>query len=162
MTVQLIHQNHFKRLLFLGGPFVLFMLALLFNAGCSSAKLFEDRPAQEIYNMEVALRAAKEVGADLLAPELFRVANERAQEARREYRLKNFFEAKEKCNQARSFAERAEFEALKNGGKREFVPEDPLAKPSYSEEPISPAPPADPKDKKPNGDSSPAGAPPAP
>ena len=76
--------------------------------------------------MEVALKAALEVNADVLAPELYRIATERAQEARREFRLKNFRDAKELCDRARSFAERAEFEAMKNGGKRELIPEDPL------------------------------------
>jgi hypothetical protein len=70
------------------------------------------RPAQEMSNMEVALKAAKEVSADVLAPELYRIAQETSLRARREYRFKNFLDAKKYADQARVFAERAEFVAL--------------------------------------------------
>lgn len=90
--------------------------------------------------MEVAIKAAKEVGADLLAPELYRSSIERSLEARKEYRLKNFQTAKQLADEARVFAEKAEFESMRNGGKREALPQDPLAEPSYPVEP--PAPPA--------------------
>ena len=92
------------------------------------------RPAQEMSNMEVAIRAAKEVNGDVLAPELYRMAQETSLKARRDYRLKNFQEAKSFADQARIYAERAEFESIRNGGKREAIPQDPLAEPS------SPAP----------------------
>lgn len=87
--------------------------------------------------MEVAIRAAKEVGADILAPELYRNSLEKGQQARKEYRFKNFMQAKELADQARAFAEKAEFESIRNGGKREAVPQDPLAEPSYSPEPAA-------------------------
>jgi hypothetical protein len=87
--------------------------------------------------MEVSLRAALEVNADLLAPELYRLASETALSARREYRLKNFMEAKKYADLARGHAERAEFEAIRNGARREAVPADPLAEPSYAPEPIA-------------------------
>ena len=86
-------------------------------------------------NMEVALRAAKEVSADTLAPELYRLASEMSISARREYRLKNFKEAKEYADKARVLAEKSEFESIRNGGKRETIPQDPLAEPSYAPEP---------------------------
>lgn len=89
--------------------------------------------------MEVAIHAAKEVNADVLAPELFRMAQETSLKARRDYRLKNFKEAKEFADRARTFAERAEFESIRNGGKREVIPQDPLAEPSYPVEPIDPS-----------------------
>ncbi|MBS1959583.1 MAG: hypothetical protein JST80_08945 [Bdellovibrionales bacterium] len=89
-------------------------------------------------NMEVAIRAAKEVSADVLAPELFRMAQETSLKARREYRLKNFKDAKVFADQARTYAERSEFESIRNGGKREIVPTDPLAEPSYPVEQIDP------------------------
>ena len=77
--------------------------------------------------MEVAIKAAKEVGAEVSAPELYRVAIETEINARREYRLKNFQEAKEFADKARTYAERAEFESIKNGQNRaEAAPVDPF------------------------------------
>ena len=65
-----------------------------------------------------ALRAAKEVQADTLAPELYRQAREWLFKARREYKFKNFQDARVAAKKARLFAEKAEFEALANGGNR--------------------------------------------
>jgi hypothetical protein len=113
-------------------PFFVFPLFV------SSCAITATRPAQEMSNMEVAIRAAKEVNADVLAPELFRMAQETSLKARRDYRLKNFQAAKEFADQARTFAERSEFESIRNGGKRDIVPQDPLAEPSYPVEPIAP------------------------
>ena len=107
-----------------------FLCALL---ACSITAV---RPAQEISNMETSIKAAKEVNADVLAPELFRSASELSLKAHREYRFKNFQAAKKLADQARVFAERAEFEALRNGAKREVVPVDPLSEPSYAPETI--------------------------
>ena len=87
--------------------------------------------------MEVSIKAAKEVNADVLAPDLYRLAAENARFARKEYRFKNFMQAKDFARQAREYAERAEFESIRNGGKRETLPQDPLAEPSYSPEPLS-------------------------
>ena len=86
--------------------------------------------------MEVSLKAAKEVNADVLAPELYRSAQETAIKARREFRFKNFEIAKKYADQGRVYAERAEFESLRNGAKREAVPADPLSEPSYAPVPI--------------------------
>lgn len=104
------------------------------------------RPSQEMSNMEVSLKAAKEVNADVLAPELYRTAQETGVVARREYRYKDFQAAKKHADEARSYAEQAEFESLRNGAKREALPTDPLAVPSYAPEPIG----------TPNPDASPA------
>lgn len=101
----------------------------------SSCSITAVRPAQEMSNMEVAIKAAKEMGADILAPELYRTSIERGQEARKEYRFKNFMKAKDLADQARLFAEKAEYESIRNGGKREAVPLDPLSDPSYAPEP---------------------------
>lgn len=65
-----------------------------------------------------AIRAAHDVQADSIAPELYRQATEWYVKARHEYRFKNFEEAKEDADQARHFAEEAEFEAIRNGGVR--------------------------------------------
>ena len=105
----------------------------VFLSACSVTAV---RPAQEMSNMEVSIRAAKEVNADVLAPELYRLANEIGQRARHEYRYKNFEDAKKLADRARIFAEKAEFESIRNGGKREALPQDPLAEPSYSPMPI--------------------------
>ncbi len=111
------------------------LVALYFVNAFAGCTITAVRPAQEMSNMEVALRAAKEVNADVLAPELYRMGLESGMAARREYRFKNFFQAKQSADQARNFAERAEFEAIRNGGKREAIPQDPLAEPSYPEQP---------------------------
>lgn len=105
----------------------------LLNVNCSITAV---RPSQEMSDMEVSLKAAKEVNADVLAPELYRVAQETGLRARREYRYKNFQDAKKLADEARTLAERAEFESLKNGAKREAVPTDPLSEPSYPPEVI--------------------------
>jgi hypothetical protein len=91
--------------------------------------------------MEVALRSANEVSADSLAPEIYRLATELALLARKEYRLKNFQSARRHAYDARIYAERAEYEALRNGAQRESAPADPLEEPSYAPEPIAPKPP---------------------
>jgi hypothetical protein len=110
------------------------ILAPFFFIACSVTAV---RPSQEMSDMEVSLKAASEVNADLLAPELYRLATETALHARREYRLKNFMEAKRFAEVARGHAERAEFESIRNGAKRESIPEDPLSKPSYAPEPVA-------------------------
>jgi len=116
----------------------------LFSALNLSCSITAVRPAQEMSDMEVSLKAAKEVNADVLAPELYRVAQETGLRARREYRYKNFEDAKKLADEARTLAERAEFESLKNGAKREAVPSDPLSEPSYAPEVIGTPNPMDP------------------
>ncbi len=81
-------------------------------------------------NSVAALRAAKEVQADVLAPELFREARDNFFKGKREYRMKNFEKAREFIERARLLAERAEFESLKNGGNRNATPPDPFAEPA--------------------------------
>ena len=65
-----------------------------------------------------ALKAAKEVQADTLAPELYRQATEWFFRAKREYKFKNFREAFDYARKARLFAEEAEFFAIRGGGNR--------------------------------------------
>jgi hypothetical protein len=107
-------------------------LSLIPIAGCS---IFASRPVQEMSYTSAAIRAAKEVQADTLAPELFRQANEWFFKAKHEYKFKNFKLAKEYTDKARHYAEQAEFESLRNGGNRtESAPPDtaserPAAKP---------------------------------
>jgi Domain of unknown function (DUF4398) len=95
------------------------ILLLLFTApGCT---LMATRPVQEMANATAALRAAREVQSDSLAPELFRQSNELFLKAKKEYRFKNFYLAKEYLGQSQKLAERAEFEAIRNGGSRAEV-----------------------------------------
>jgi hypothetical protein len=93
------------------------------SAGCS---IFYTRPVQDMSNAQAAMRAAKEVQADTLAPELYRQATEQWAKAKREYKLKNFSQARDLSEQARNYAEQAEFEAVRAGGVREEPP-DPMA-----------------------------------
>jgi hypothetical protein len=95
------------------------VLVLVLSSG--SCSVFATRPIQDMSDTEAALRAAKEVQADTLAPELYRQANEWWFHARKEYRFKNFALAQEDAIKARRFAEQAEFEALRNGGNRTDV-----------------------------------------
>jgi|GEM_PF-1502738 len=81
--------------------------------GCSVAAT---RPVQEMSNAETAIRAAKDLNADSLAPELYRKANDYHFKAKREYRLKNFDLARKYAVRAMRYAEEAEFLALKGGG----------------------------------------------
>ncbi|MBU6153892.1 MAG: hypothetical protein KGP28_06280 [Bdellovibrionales bacterium] len=136
-------------------------LAPFFFIACSVTAV---RPAQEMSDMEVGIKAAAEVSADLLAPELFRLATETALRARREYRLKNFLDAKRLAEAARGHAERAEFEALRNGAKRDSIPADPLAEPSYAPEPVAEPTPisGDSSPKNPEGEAPPPSQPKSP
>lgn len=95
---------------------------------------------QEMSDTIAALRAAKEVQADVLAPEIFREAREAFFKGKREYRLKNFALAKQLIDRSRTLAERAEFEALKSGATRSAAPPDPMAE---SQPPPASKPPED-------------------
>lgn len=101
----------------------------------SSCSLVATRPVQEMSNARAALQAAKEVQADILAPDLFQQADEQFFKARREFRYKNFKEAKEYASIAQNLAEKAEFEALLNGAKRDTVPTDPYNDSMRNKEP---------------------------
>lgn len=70
-----------------------------------------------------AIHAAREVQADVLAPELFRQSSELFFKARQEYKFKYYDKAKEHALLARKFAEQAELDALVNGGSRASISE---------------------------------------
>jgi hypothetical protein len=108
-------------------PLILLLLpmATMVPTGCT---ILATRPVQEMSDTAAALRAAKEVSADTLAPELYRQANEWFFKAKREYKFKNFDLAQTYSNKARLYAEDAEFEAIRNGGNRSDSPmSDPMA-----------------------------------
>ncbi|MBC7386690.1 MAG: DUF4398 domain-containing protein [Cryobacterium sp.] len=65
-----------------------------------------------------ALKAAREVSADTLAPEKYRRASEAYFRAQNEYRMKNFVIAEDYARRAKMLAEEAEFEALNQGSSR--------------------------------------------
>ncbi len=81
-----------------------------------------------------ALKAAREVSADSLAPEKFRLANEAYFRAQNEYRLKNFEIAEKYAKRAQRLAEESEFDALRQGSSRASLlpPEIPPAPPPPS------------------------------
>ncbi|OFZ69464.1 MAG: hypothetical protein A3K03_02440 [Bdellovibrionales bacterium RIFOXYD1_FULL_44_7] len=90
-------------------------IAITTIIGCS---VFALRPTQEMSDTAAAIKAAREVQAEILAPELYRQANEFFFKAKNEYKFKNFREAKEYAEKSRRFAEQAEFEAIRNGADR--------------------------------------------
>ncbi len=103
----------------------LFLVGILLFAGHGCA-LVTQRPTQSMSDTASAIRAAREVKADTLAPELYRQARELYLAAKREYKFKNFLEAENLSKKSRIFAERAELEAVLNGGERTAAAPDPL------------------------------------
>ncbi|MCC7441769.1 MAG: DUF4398 domain-containing protein [Bdellovibrionales bacterium] len=93
-------------------------VALALSAGCS---LMVTRPVQEMNDATAAIRAAREVQAQTLAPELFRQSQEWFLRARRAYKFKEFAEALDYAGKARVFAEQSEFEAVRAGASRESI-----------------------------------------
>lgn len=115
----------------------LFLFFALTLGGCS---LFHDRPIQLMSETAAALKAAREVSADSLAPEKFRLANEAYFRAQNEYRLKNFAVAEKYAKRARRLAEESEFDALRQGSSRTSLlpPDVPVGPPppsTYEEPP---------------------------
>jgi hypothetical protein len=101
-----------------------------------SCSIMKTRPVQKMSDTSAAIRAAREVQADTLAPELFRQANEWFIKARNEYKFKNFDLAEEYIDKARKYAEQAEFESIRAGASRTDAnaPSDPMADPMAAPE----------------------------
>ncbi len=110
-----------------------FVSALSLLASCS---LFKTRPVQEMSDTAAAMKAAKDSQADVIAPVLYREANEWWQKAKAEYKYKNFEEAEAYAVKARKLAEKAEFEVLKNPGQHAESSSD-GAPPAAAPEPAS-------------------------
>lgn len=91
----------------------IFVIGCALSIGCSVAT---PRPIQEMSNAEAALKAAKELHADTLAPDVYRAASETFYKAKTEYRLKNFDVAKKLAKKAMRLSEESEFEAYLKGG----------------------------------------------
>ncbi len=85
-------------------------------------------------NTSAALKAAREVNADSLAPEKYRLATEAYFRAQNEYRMKNFQIAEDYARRAIKLAEESEFDALRQGSSRVSLlpPEIPVAPPAPS------------------------------
>jgi hypothetical protein len=109
----------------------LFLFLCTAGFACS---LFHDRPIQLMSDTSAAIKAAREVSADSLAPEKFRLANEAFFRAQNEYRLKNFEIAEDHAKRAKRLAEEAEFDALRQGSARASLlpPEIPVGPPPPS------------------------------
>lgn len=100
------------------------LVALSALAVLVSCSLFKTRPVQEMSDTAAAMKAAKDAQADVIAPVLYREANEWWLKAKAEYKYKNFEEAEAYAIKARKLAEQAEFEVLKNPGQRmESIPD---------------------------------------
>ena len=91
---------------------------LILVGALASCSITATRPVQEMSDTAAAIKAAREVNADTLAPDLFRQANETFFRAKNEYKFKNFKIAKTLAEKARQFAEQAEFDALRGGASR--------------------------------------------
>lgn len=111
---------------------IFFILQML---GCSLAAT---RPNQEMSDAAAAIRAAREVQSETLAPEIFRHSNELFLRAKNEYKIKNFEQAKILSEKSRKLAEQAELEAIKLGAART---EDTIPDPLGREGLTPPAPP---------------------
>jgi hypothetical protein len=103
----------------------------------SSCSILYTRPVQEMSDASAALKAARDVQADTMTPELYRQASDWFFRAKQEYKFKNFKQAYEYAEKARNFAERAEFETIRhNGGDNNAnVPPPPPPTPAVSEPP---------------------------
>ena len=122
------------------GSFANLVFLLLFFPGCA---LIATRPVQEMSDTAAAIKAAREVQADVLAPEFYREASEWFYKAKKEYKYKNFLLAKQYAQKARHFAEQAEFDSIRGGGNRADQSQtitDPFA---TGTEPQKPPPPVD-------------------
>ena len=98
-------------------------MALFISLNALSCAVFATRPVQDMSDTSAALKAAREAQADTLSPELYRNANEWWLRARNEYRYKNFHLASEFANKAKSFAEQAEFDSIRQGAVRQDISE---------------------------------------
>lgn len=95
---------------------VFFWILLIASTGGIGCSLTATRPVQEMSNAEVAIRAAKDLNADSLVPDLYRSSVDTYFKAKRDYHLKDFENARRYALRATRLAEEAEFEAYRLGG----------------------------------------------
>ena len=94
------------------------LIALITGLSLSGCSLMATRPGQDMADTAAAIRAAREVQADVHSPVLFLQAIEWLDRAKKEYRYKNFDLAQVYSQYARKYAEKAEFESMRNGATR--------------------------------------------
>lgn len=117
-----------------------FAVLLFLSQACS---VLATRPEQEYSDATVAIRAAKEVKAETMAPGIYRKALEAFEIGKREYRIKNYQEAQKALVRARQYAEQAEFTAMKSGATRQDPPPPSQAEPLPPSEEVPPIPPTE-------------------
>ena len=101
--------------------FLIVSILILLISGCS---LFATRPSLEMTYADSALRAAQEVKADILAPNLYREAYENYLKAKKYYKSKHFDNARKFALLTKKLAEEAEFISIKKGGATPDGPTD--------------------------------------
>lgn len=89
---------------------ILFTFIVIFTSGCG---LTVARPKLEMTYAQTAFLAAKDAGAQTLAPNLYRKAEYYYLKAKSSYRRKFFNQAKKYAEMSKAFAEQAEFKAYK-------------------------------------------------
>lgn len=117
------------------GPTVLALFSLLgLSLSLVACSIVKDRPVQLMSDTAAALKAAREVSADTLAPEKYRQATEAFLRAQNEYRFKNFLIAEDFALRAKKWAEESEFLALNQGSSRNSLlpPDVPMGPPAPS------------------------------
>lgn len=88
----------------------LFFLILLTLGACG---LTTTRPKVEMSLAQAAFMAAKEAGADVHAPNVFRQAEDYYLKAKSAYRRKYFNKAQEYALLSKKFSEQAEYQAIR-------------------------------------------------
>ena len=88
----------------------IFLATFIFLSACG---LTTTRPKIEMSLAQAAFMAAKEAGADSLAPNTFRKAEDFYLKAKSAYRRKYFNKAKEYAIESQKFSEQAEYQAIR-------------------------------------------------
>ncbi|HLT21995.1 MAG TPA: DUF4398 domain-containing protein [Bacteriovoracaceae bacterium] len=90
--------------------FILIFISIFSLVSCG---LTTTRPKVEMSLAQAAFMAAKEAGADVHAPNLFRHAEDYYLKAKSSYRRKYFSKAKEYALHSKKYAEQAEYSAIR-------------------------------------------------
>lgn len=86
------------------------LLSLIFLASCG---LTTTRPKVEMSFAQAAFMAAKESGAEIHSPNLFRKAEDYYLKAKSSYRRKYFNKAKEYAVLSKKYSEQAEYQSIR-------------------------------------------------
>ncbi|MFT6630250.1 MAG: hypothetical protein ACJAS4_000186 [Bacteriovoracaceae bacterium] len=88
--------------------YLVFILSILMGCGLTTT-----RPKQEMSYAQAAFLAAKEVKAEIHAPQDFRKAEIYYLKAKSSYKRKYFNKAKQYAKLSKKFSEKAEYEAIR-------------------------------------------------